>query len=453
MDIKLNKTDSVNALISVEITKADYEKEVENSLKDLRKNAVISGFRKGMIPPSLLRQMYGKSVIAEEVNKLVSKSLSDYIHDNNLQILGEPLPAEGYEPVDLEKEVDFVFNFEIGLYPKIDVKLTKDDKIPYYLLQVSEEMIDKKIENLKSQYGNYKMVEDIDDKDIVKGIIIELDENGEQKENGVTKEDVLLMPMYIKNENEKTKLLNAKLNSTIIFNPYTAFDGNEVELSSFLSIEKEEVKNYTSDFSFVIKEIKRHEKAELNNELFDKLFEPGTVDSEETFRQKIKEDFKNQFAIESNYKFFLDAMKLLEEKANNMQFPDAFLKRWLLNSDSKRTQESLEEEYPQIIENLKLHLIREHLIEENEITIEENELNEYAKKATLDQFEKYGIDNMPDDYIEKYSQEMLKNKETYKLLGDKIFEDKLITILKEQATLELQEISVDEFQKLINTNQ
>ena len=452
MDIKLNKTDSVSALISVEITKADYENEVENSLKDLRKNAVIPGFRKGMAPPSLLRQMYGKTVVAEEVNKLVSKNLSDYILENNLQLLGEPLLAEGFEPVELDKKEDFVFNFDIGLSPKINAKLTKDDKIPYYMIQVADEMIDKHIEQLKSKYGDYCFAEDIEDKDIVKGNIIELNENGEPLAGGFTKDDVVVMPAYIKNEDEKTKLLNAKLNSTIVFNPYTAFDGNEVELSSFLTVNKEYAKNYTGDFSFEIKEIKRYKEAEVSRELFDKVFEPGTIDSEEKFREKVKENIGKTFSSESDYKFILDSMQLLEEKENDMQFPDAFLKRWLLASDSKHTQESLAEDYPKIIKDLKFHLIKEHLIEEYKITIEENDLHEYAKRATRAQFIQYGIDNITDDILEKYSQEMLNNKEYYKSLGDKIFEDKLINILKEQVTLEQQEISLEELQKLIDEN-
>ncbi|MCL1933343.1 MAG: trigger factor [Candidatus Azobacteroides sp.] len=449
MNVTLNRTDSVNAAIAIEIAKADYVNEVENSLKDLRKNAVIDGFRKGMAPPSFLRQKYGKSILVEEINKLVAKSLSDYILENKLNILGEPLPAEEQASIDFDKQEDFVFTFDIGLSPTIDVQLTKDDKIPYYQIQVTEDMIDKQIEHFKARYGNHESVEEVEDKDMVKGNIVELNENGEPKTGGITHENAVLMPAYMKNEEEKAKFLSAKLQSVIVFNPYKAYEGNEAELASFLKIKKEEVKNHTDDFSFDIAEITRYKEAEVNQELFDKVFEPGTVDSEKAFRDKIKEDLAQQLIPESDYKFLLDARKLLEGKASDLQFPDAFLKRWLLASDSRRTAESVEEDYPKITEDLKFHLIKEHLIEANGITIDESEMQEYAKRATRAQFAQYGY-NIPDNLAENYAQEMLKKKETYRSLGDKIFEDKLIKVLKEQVTLCPEEIALEEFQKLIN---
>jgi trigger factor len=439
----------VNASITIEVVKTDYENEVEKSLKDLRKNVDIPGFRKGMAPLSFLRQKYGKAVLVEEINKLVSKNLSEYIKDNNVEILGEPLPAEEQASIDFDKQEDFSFTFDIGLSPKIDVQLTKDDKMPYYQIQVTEEMVDKQIEDVKSRNGNYESAEDIEDKDLVKGKLIELEETGEPKENGLTHESVLLMPMYIKNEEAKTKFLNAKLHSTIVFNPYSAYEGNEAELASFFKIKKEEVSNYTGDFSFEITEINRHKAAELNQELFDKLFEPETVDSEEKFREKMKELLTLQLAPEGDYKFILDVRKLLEEKSSDMQLPDAFLKRWLLVSDPEKTTESIEEEYPKILNDLKFHLIKEHLIEKNGITIADGELEEYAKRATRAQFSQYGMYNIPDDLLDKYAQDMLKKKETYRSLGDKIFEDKLIITLKEQVTLEPKEVSIEEFQQLV----
>ena len=452
MNITLNKTDAVNAVITIEVEKADYVTEVENSLKDLRKNAVLPGFRKGMAPPSFLRQKYGKSILVEEINKLVSKKLSEYIQENKTEILGEPLPAEKQKQIDFDKQEDFVFSFDVGLSPKIDVKLTKDDQVPYYLIQVSDEMIDKQIEHLKNKYGNQGQGETVEDKDLVKGHLIELDENGAAKINGINLESAVIMPMYIKNEGEKEKIINSKLHSTIVFNPYSAYDGSEVELTSFLSVKKEEVKNHTGDFSYEIVEINRFKEAELNKELFDKVYGEGNIDSEEKFREKVKEDLSQQLTPESDYKFFIDAKKMLEEKASDLQLPDAFLKRWLLASDTKRTPESVEEEYPKIVNDLKFHLIKEHLIEENEITLDDNDLQEYAKQATRAQFAQYGMYTVPDDLLEKYSQEMLKKQESYRALGEKIFEDKLIKILKEQVTLETKEISIDEFQQLFTDN-
>jgi len=449
MNITLNKTDSVNAVITLEVEKADYINEVENALKDLRKNAVIDGFRKGMAPPTFLRQKYGKSILVEEINKVVSKNLSEYISEKIPNLLGEPLPTEGQAPIDFDKQDDFVFSFDIGLSPTIDVRLTKDDTIPYYRIKVTDEMIEKQIESIKAKYGSHETVESVEANDLVKGHLFELNENGEPNSTGISRDNAILLPMYMKNEEEKAKFLHAKLHSTIIFNPFAAYEGNESELASFLEIKKEEVKNYPGDFSLEITEISRYKEAAIDQVLFDKVFEPGTVDSEKSFREKIKDILSHQLAPESDYKFILDARKVLEEKASDLQLPEAFLKRWFLVTDPKRKPESLEEEFPKILNDLKFHLIKEHLIEANEITIDDNDLQEYARRATRAQFAQYGMSDIPEDLLENYSKEMLKKQETYRALGDKVFEDKLIKVLKDQVSLEPQEITLDEYKKMI----
>jgi trigger factor len=449
MNITLNNIDPVNATITLAVAKADYANEVENTLKDLRKNAVIPGFRRGMVPKSRIQQMYGRSVLIEEINKLVSKQLYDYIQGNKLNVLGEPLPAAGgQKPLDFDNQEDYEFSFDIALAPQIDAKLTKDDKMPYYTISVTTEMIDKQIESYKANYGAYDQVDAIEGKDLAKGTLIELNENGEPVEGGINDDKAVLMSFYMKDEEEKAKFTGAKLNSTIVFNPFKAYEGAEAELASFLKIKKEEVANYTGNFSFEIKEITRYTEAELNQELFDKVYEPGTVTSEEALREKVKENITAQLSPESDYKFILDARKLLEDKATDIQFPEAFLKRWLLATGEGKTAESVEEDYPKIIEDLKFHLIKEQLVKDNEIKVEEEDIKEYAKKATRAQFAQYGMSNVPDELLENYSKEMLKKEETVRNLIDKVLEDKLITVLKEQVTLEPTAVTVEEFQKL-----
>jgi len=451
MNVTLNKTDMVNAIITIEVKKNDYAGNVENSLKDLRKTAVVPGFRTGMAPLSFISQKYGKSILVEKLNDLVSQALSDYIKDNSLPIFGEPLPSEKQAQIDFDKQEDFTFSFDIGLAPEIeDIPLTKDDKLPYYLIQVSNEILDNQIELIKSEYGNRDSVEDVEDNDIVKGSIIELDENGEPKADGINAEDAIFLPKYMKNEEEKAKFIKAKLHSTLIFNPSKAYEDDEVELASFLDIKKEEVKNHTGDFSFVITEILRFKPAELNQELFDKVFTPGTVNSEEIFREEVKKKIEYQLSLESNSMLVLDMRKLLEEKASSLQLPDAFIKRWMLVADPKLTPESVEDEYANNFNLLKSHLANEYLLKKNNIKVDESEIQEYAKQLTRAQFMESGLRGITDDIVEKYSQELLNKEDIHRSLKNRIGENKLKDAVKNQVTLEPKEITIDEFHEIIN---
>ncbi|MDR3339593.1 MAG: trigger factor [Candidatus Symbiothrix sp.] len=453
MNITLNNIDPVNATITLEVAQADYANEVEKSLKDLRKNANIPGFRRGMAPKSVLQQMYGKSALVDAVNKLVTNSLLDYIKEQKLNILGEPLPAEGeQEALNFNKQDDYQFTFDIALAPQMDVKLTKDDKMPYYVVQITDEMIDRQIESYKTNFGAHNLADAVAEKDIVKGFLIELDENGEAKEDGLRNDDAVLMPSFIKDEAVKATFIGAQQSAVLVFNPFKAYEGNEAEIASFLKIKKDEIERYTGDFSFEIKEISRYTPAELNQELFDKIYDPGTVTSEDAFREKIKENIAAQLNPESDYKFILDARKLLVEKAVDVQLPDAFLKRWILATNSDRTPETVENDYSRIIEDLKFHLIKEQLAKENGIQVDQDDIKEYAKRATRAQFAQYGMSNVPDDLLEKYAQEMLKKEETIHNLIDKLLEDKLIEALKAQVTLELKEVTADEFSKFFEQN-
>ena len=449
MNITLNRIDPVNVTVTIDVAKEDYATEVEKNIKDIRRNAIIPGFRKGMVPLSRIQQMYGKSVLVEEVNKLVVDKLFDYIKEEKLKVLGEPLPsAEEREPLNFDTQEDYSFTFDLGLAPDINVKLAKKDKLAYYSIEVTDDMLDKQINSYRSNYGTYEEVEKVEGKDMIRGTLTELDENGEPKTDGIRNEDAVLMSYYIKDEGEKAKFKSAELNTTIVFNPYKAYEGNTAELSSFLKIKKEEVSNYTGNFSLEICEITRYKEAEMNREFFDKVFEPGTVTTEEAFREKTKEMIARQLTPESDYKFFIDARKYLEDKAGKLEFPEAFLKRWLLASSSKRTPESLEEDFPKIIEDLKFHLIKEKLVTDYEIKVEEADIREAAKKATRAQFAQYGMSNIPDLLIESYAQELLKKEESVQNFIDKSIEKKLIEVLKKHLTLEPKTISVEEFQKL-----
>ena len=448
MNVSLINKDSVRGLIHLEIEKSDYEAAVDKSLRSIRQKANVPGFRKGMVPMSMVKKMYGKHVLVEEVNKLVSENLYKYINENNLSVLGEPLPSI-IEPstVDFDTQENFVFNFDIALAPEININLSKEDTLPYYEIKIDEDMLNKQVEAYTANFGSYEKVEEIEEKDLVKGTIAEL-ENGTPKEGGIVVENAIIMPAYIKDEEEKAKFIGTKINSVVVFNPNKAFNGNEAEISNLLHIGKEQVAELTGDFSFEIKEITRHKNAELNQELFDKVFGENVVTSEEEFKNKIKEALKEQLEPQSDYKFLNDAREVLVKKVGELKFADDILKRWLLISNEKNTEENIDKEYPRIIENLTYQMIRENLVKTNNLKVSDEDINDFAVRVAKAQFAQYGMLSVPEDVLNNYAKEMTKNKQTLQNIAERAIEEKLAAWLREQVTIDVKEVSADEFAKL-----
>jgi trigger factor len=448
MDTSLTQVDSVNTILKIEVKKADYEAKVNDAIKDFRKKASIPGFRPGNVPVGMVKKMYGKSIMAEQINKLVGENLYKYIQDNKLNVLGEPLPnEEKQQPINFDTQEDFDFYFDIALAPEIKLELSKKDKIDYYQIAVDEEMVDKQIASYKANYGKYESVEDGSKAtDLLKGVVVELSD-GQPKEGGIRVEDAVLMASYMKDEEEQVKFVNVNTGAEIVFNPGKAYDGNETEIASFLHIKKEEAATIAPEFKFTVTEITRYQEAELNQELFDKIFGENAVTTEADFRQKVKDSISAQMAPDSDYKFLLDVRKLLETKAGDLQFPDAFLKRWLLVSGEGRTPESVEEDYPKIIEDLKFHLIKEQLVKDNDIKVEDSDIRNVAVQTARAQFAQYGMAGVPDEMIQNYAEQLLKKKEHTRNFIDRAIEDKLVTFLKSTLGLNVKEITMDEFRK------
>lgn len=448
MNVSLINNDSVRGLIKLEIVKSDYEAAVEKSLRSFRQKANVPGFRKGMVPMGMVKKMYGKQALLEEVNRLVSDNLFKYIRENNLNILGEPLASEA-EPsaLDFDKDEDFVFNFDVALAPEININMSKEDTLPYYEVKIDDDMLNKQVEAYTANFGTYEAGEEVEEKDLVKGTVAEL-ENGAPKEGGVVVENAVLMPMYIKDEAEKAKFIGSKVNTVVIFNPNKAYEGAEAEIASFLHVEKEKVAELTGDFSFEIKEISRHKNAELNQELFDKVFGESVVTSEEEFRNKIREALAEQFTPQCDFKFLSDAREVLVKKAGELKFADDILKRWLLVANEKNTAENIENDYPHIIEDLTYHLIKESLVKANGLKVQDVDIEEFAKRVAKAQFAQYGMLSVPEDALENYAKEMLKNKQTLQNILDRAVEEKLAAWLKEQVTIDKKEVTADEFAKM-----
>lgn len=447
MNIVRKDIDQSNAIITLRVEKADYAEKVEKTLRDYRKKANIPGFRPGMVPVGLVKKMYGKAVLAEEINKIVSDELFKYIRENNVNMLGEPMPNETeQQEIDFNTQEDFEFVFDLGLAPEFDVEVTGKDKVKYYNVAVSDEMIENQVKSYTARYGKYVQEETVEEKDMLKGEMLEL-ADGKVNESGIKLSDAVLTPAYIKDEATKALFVNTKKGDVITINPAKAFD-DAAEISSLLKISKDEAKNITSDFQFKIEGITRYHESAIDQELFDKVYGEGVVSSEEEFKAKIKANIQESLQGDSDYKFGVDAREMLLAKYDNLVFPDAFLKRWVLATNENLTVETLEADYSKMIADLKWQLIKDKIAKANDTKIETADIEEYAKKITKAQFAQYGMLGIDDELVDNYAKDMLKKEETLKGIIEKVAENKVFDIVKTKVKLETKEISIEDFNKM-----
>lgn len=449
MKISFENPDKVNGLLTLTVEEADYKENVEKTLKNYRKKANVPGFRPGMVPMGMIKRQFGTTAKVDEINKLLGEQIYKYVKDNNIQMLGEPLPSDKQEPVDMEKEAPYTFMFDIAVAPEFKAELTGDDTIDYYTITVDDKIIDQQIDVFASRAGHYDKVEDYQANDMLKGDIRELDENGNTKEGGITVEGAVLMPEYIKVEDQKKLFDGAKLGDIITFNPKKAYPESDIEVSSLLKMKKEEVADLTADFSYQITEISRYVKAEVNQELFDQVYGKDVIKDEKDFREKIAEGLKAQFAVDSDFKFIQDVRKYLVDKVGALTYPDAMLKRIMLNNNKDKGEEFVEKNYEQSIKELTWHLIKEQLVKANGIKIEDADIEETAKEAAKAQFAQYGMNNIPEEYIENYAKDMLKKREYIDSFVDRSIDRKLTEILKNVVKLENKTATLEEFNKMM----
>ena len=451
MNIQFEAPDKVNGLMTITLETADYQPEVEKTLKDYRKRANIPGFRPGQAPMGMIKRQFGTSVKVDVVNKMLGEKLYEYVRENKIQMLGEPLPSDQQEQLDFEGEQPLVFKFDIAVAPQFEAKISGKDKVEYYNITVDDKLIDQQVEMYQSRAGHDEKVENFDgeQRDMLKGDLRELDEKGNVKEGGIEVSDAVLMPQYMKVEDQKKLFDGAKLGDIITWNPRKAYPESDVEVSSLLKIQKEEVKNHEGDFTYQITEISRFTKAEINKELFDQTFGEGTVKNEKEFRQKIADQISTQFKSDSDYKFLLDVRKHMEKKIGKLEFPEALLKRVMLNNNKDKGADFVEKNFDASIKELAWHLIKEQLVAAQGIKIEDADLKETAKEAARAQFAQYGMANVPDEYLENYAQEMLKKRENVDGLVDRAVDVKLTAALKSVVKLDEKAISLEDFQKML----
>lgn len=449
MNIKFESADKINGLMTISIEQADYQEAVDKKLKEYRKKAQVPGFRPGMVPMGLIKKQYGTAVKVDEVNRILGEKLYEYVRENKIQMLGEPLPnEEKQQPQDLAGDGPFEFVFDIAVAPEFKAELTGKDKVTFYNIKVDDKLIDDQVQMYASQAGEFVEAKEWSGNDTLKGDIRQLDKKGNTLEGGITVEGGMIMPSYVKGEDEKKKFDGAKLGDIITFNPKKAYPDNDAEVAALLKTDKEAVKDLDADFSFQITEIRHFQPAAVDAKLFEKVFGEGVKD-EADFRQRIADSLKGQLVLNSDFKFLRDVRAYVEKKVGDLQFPEALLKRVMLNNNKDKGEEFVEKNFKASIDELKWHLIKEQLVAATGIKVEDADLKAVAKDAIRAQFAQYGMTNIPEDVLDNYAEEQLKKRENVESFVDRAIDVKLTQALKGIVKLTEKEVTLDEFNKMM----
>ena len=447
MNITKEQVDDLNAVLTVKIEEADYQQKVEDVLKDYRRKARVDGFRPGKVPMGMIRKMYYKPVLAEEINRMVGDKLMTYIREEKLRILGEPLPhTDNEKTVDFDNDKEFEFSFDLGLAPEFEMEISENDTIPYYDITVEEKLIDEHTDNVAKRFGDFSPVEKSGGDELIKAGLTELDADGNALEGGITHNEVSMSLDMMKDEEQKKLFIGCKVGDKVIFNVKKAYP-NTTEISSLLGITKEEAEAISGDFEADILEVLMFEKHEVNQELFDKVYGEGAVNGEEEFRAKLKEELKSNYERESDYKFALDAKDYLIKKAD-LNLPAEFLKRWLTEANENIDREKIDSEFGEYENEFRWQLIKDKIIRKYEIKVSQEELFEYAMILSRNQFYQYGLYNVQDEHLENFAREQLNKPEEARRLSEQKYEDKVISYVKDNVKLDKKETDPEKFKKL-----
>lgn len=446
MNVTLDRIDNVNGVITLSIEEKDYQEKVKKELKQIGMKHPLPGFRPGHVPASLLQKKYGKDVLVEVVNREIYDNLVNYIQENKLNILGEPIISNA-EEVNFDTMKDFSFKFEVGFAPEVSLKLDNTVTVPYYNIEVDQKMVDQQNEMLCKRFGKQVKGEQVDATALVKGSMVELDENGAVKENGLNVESTIVAPQYFKSEDEKAKFADKKLGDEIVFNPWATCEGNLGELSSMMNVDREQA-DIKSDFKLTVNEILVNQPAELNQELFDAVFGKDSCKNEEEYFAKLKEMIAGQLVNDSNFRFTVDAEKVLREQVGTLELPTEFLKKWLVRQDNKYTAENIDEEFTKMVPQLEWQLIKEQAAKQLDVKVNDEDLMADAKRIAYQQFAQYGMTNIPEDMIEKYAKDILENKEYRSQIVQQSVDNKLYAEIKNAVKLDEKTVNVEEFNAL-----
>ncbi len=447
MKISQESTDKLNAILNVKVEQADYAERANKAPKDYRRKARVDGFRPGKVPMGIIKKMYYTPVLVDEVNKLVSESLFNYLKDNNVNILGEPLPHKDEEQkVDFEKDTEFEFKFDLGLAPELSLAVTAKDKVPYYKIKVDKKQQDEHKDSLLQRFGEFKAVEKAGDDELIKGTLVKVDKEGIEVENGIRVDNISMSLEMMKDDDQKVLFSGTAGGDEVVFDVKKAFP-NDTELASLLRVDKTEVAMLEGTFKCIIEEVNKFERAVVGEAFYDKVYGEGEVKSEEEFTKRVTEEIALNYERESEYRFMVDAREALIKKAK-IDLPVEFLKRWMVETNEQITEEQVKEDFEKYEDDFRWQLIKEHLLKQQDIKVTEEEALEAAKGMVLNQYMQYGISNVPDDYLENYAKEMMSKPEEARKFYEQKGEEKLISYIKSTVKLDEKEVSSEKFRKL-----
>lgn len=443
MNVTRENIDALNATVRINIVKADYEEKVDRKLREYKRTATIRGFRPGHVPFQMIKKMYGTTVLVDEINTLVSQSLSDYIKTENLDILGDPIPKHEDHSFDPEKSEEFSFAFELGLAPEFELSLSKKMKLTRYLIEPDAKMIADYVGNYARRNGEFVKTDKSEEKDMLKGSISSAD-------GSITNDDASLSVDLVKDETIKKEFIGKAEGDTITFDIRTAFP-NDYEIAGLLRKQKDEVKEISGLFTITIKEVSRFMPAENDQELWNKVYGEGTVSSVEEFEAKVTEEIRQYFSRETEYKLRTDARDMLLQKVS-FGLPEEFLKRWLLRVNEKTTAEDIEKDWDHFRNDLRWQLLKNRVAKENELKITDEEILAEAKEFTRAQFTQYGLYYATDEQITSFAKDMLKKEEEARRIAEKVLDTRVLDIVIDAMKVDDKKVSAEEFNKLFEKN-
>ena len=452
MKVSFDCPDKINGLLTVTIEEDDFKNDVEKELKNYRKRANVPGFRPGMVPMGLIRRQYGNAVKMDVVNNKLSEEVNKYIQDNKINMLGMPLGSEKQTPVDLEKDAPYTFMFDIAVAPEFDIELSDKDAIDYYDITVDDKLVDQQVHGFASRFGAYQKAEEYKEGDVLKGDLRELDAEGNTKEGGVEVEGATVMPQYLKDDDQKKLFEGAKAGDIITFNPYKAYAGG-AEVATLLKVEREKKDDYQGDFSYQITEVQHFEKHAVDQELFDQVFGKDEVKDEKSFREKIAEGVKQQLATDEDFRFLQDLRKYAEEKVGQLTYPEALLKRVLKENNKDKDDEFINKNYEASLKDLTWSLIKNKLAEKAEVKVNDDDVKNVAREIARAQFAQYGMQNVGEEYVNNYAEELLKQRDTVNQFAERAVDEKLVAAIKPVVKLNHKEISLEDFNKMVTAEQ